>query len=108
MAPVLMAILCYSSAKYVLIVALAVLSFLFQCYSSDNTQHMALLSRVWQFMIGFLAFQLRSCKWKLGYVVDLLACALAVALFVPLMQDKQANRLVVLSIVLVIFELSGG
>ncbi|KAI6216228.1 Acyltransferase [Aphelenchoides fujianensis] len=96
---------CGPGGRLLLVVALAALSFLLQTNARSNEEHMALSSRVWQFMCGFAAFYVQELEAgreggpsKLLQRLQPAATTLLVALLlVPLTPHRQTNRLLLLA-----------
>jgi hypothetical protein len=74
-----------------------------------NQEHMALFSRIWQFLFGFLAYKIfastsgkvtnnRFMKWANFAFIHLLTLLLVVALVFPIFMDRKWNRLMVMLI----------
>ncbi|KAI6173169.1 hypothetical protein M3Y98_01053400 [Aphelenchoides besseyi] len=99
---------------------LALISFLFQITSSRDAEHMALSSRVWQFMYGFLAYYLQESQlldfqtyfYRLGngkygrlnkflivfnrFLNFQITISLLILISYPVFHQKQLNRLLVI------------
>jgi hypothetical protein len=74
-----------------------------------NQEHMALLSRIWQFLFGFIAFKLfsyfngksinsRFLKWTNFAITHFLTLLLIVVLVFPIFVERKWNRLTVMLI----------
>lgn len=98
--------------KSIAIISVALLSFAYQTFlASNHDEHMGLLSRVWQFMIGFLAHELSShTLWRFngndGFFInslnEVLTILLSICLIISPTRFKQLNRLIVMLLTLVL------
>ncbi|KAI6223230.1 hypothetical protein M3Y95_00867500 [Aphelenchoides besseyi] len=51
------------SIKFLVISLIPIASFVYQCYAKEDFAHMLLLSRIWQFFVGFGAYHLRERRF---------------------------------------------
>jgi peptidoglycan/LPS O-acetylase OafA/YrhL len=101
-APALTLSYCSEKLKYLTIIFIAILSFFYQLTAEGNTEHMALFSRLWQFMFGFLAFHLSQSKYLKEGSSTLLTLALIVLVSIELLPHKQMHRIAVSIITLLL------
>jgi peptidoglycan/LPS O-acetylase OafA/YrhL len=100
--PFLVFVLSYVPKNYrlFLIILIAAASLYYQANSVVNIEHMALSSRLWQFMFGFIAFYLSEIKIpkKIGTIQYSMPTILLIAfLIVPIFESKVITRLILLS-----------
>jgi peptidoglycan/LPS O-acetylase OafA/YrhL len=113
--PFLMIVLSYCNqvAKYLLVIVVAVISFLYQLRTTGDHEHMDLVGRIWQFMFGYLAYYIGQTNVPkrfqyilplfVGHLIDtVLTILLTSLLFVQIIPYKQFNRLLVLTILLLL------